>query len=249
MKIKLIRSATISLQYSGHSILIDPYFADQYSQPSYAEKSKNPLVGLPLSLAEIMAGIDTVIVSHLHSDHFDPVAQNYLPKTIPILCQDSDEYKIREMGFRNIHPIRDHCQLGNISIQRVMGKHGDGDVLKEMGITSGFLFNAPDESELYWAGDTILFDKITDLLLERKPKVIVTHSSGGVWGDGVKIIMDEVQTVEVCKLLPQSIVIATHMDSLDHCLVSRQQLREYADRNNIGRNQLFIPNDGGELVF
>lgn len=249
MRVKLIRSATISLQYSGHTILIDPFFAEKFSRPSFSGKSKNPLVDLPCSLSEIVKNIDTVLVSHLHSDHFDPTAQNYIDKSIPLLIQEEDELRVREMGFMDIRPIREKYQLGKIEIQRVLGKHGEGEVLKEMGISSGFYFSAEDEADLYWTGDTILYDKVTAFLLKQKPRFIITHSCGAVWGDNVKIIMDEVQTVEICKMLPQSTIIATHMDSLDHCTVSRQQLREYADRNNISRNQLIIPNDAEELVF
>jgi L-ascorbate metabolism protein UlaG (beta-lactamase superfamily) len=249
MKIQLIRSATILLQYSGHRILIDPCFADKFSIPSFAGKSKNPLVGLPCPVTEIMKDIDVVLVSHLHSDHFDKTAQNFISKSIPVLCQPEDESGIQNMGFKNVCPVSGNYKLGDIKITRILGKHGEGEVLKEMGISSGFVFSADGEADLYWAGDTVLFDKVTEVLQNLRPKIVVTHSCGAVWGDNVKIVMDEVQTIEVCKMLPESIIIATHLDSFDHATVTRKQLRAFADKNNISRQQLIIPNDGDELVY
>lgn len=249
MKLQVIRSATIRLTYLGHLILIDPYFAEKYSRPSFAGKSKNPLVDLPLSISEIMSGVEMVLVSHLHSDHFDKAAQDIIAKSIPIACQAEDEAGIRKMGFENVYSITEKFNWEGIQINRILGKHGDGDVLKEMGIASGFLFEASTEPDIFWCGDTVLCEKVRKVLLEKKPGIVITHSCGAVWGDNVKIVMDEIQTIEICKMLPDSIVIAAHMDSVDHATVSREQLRNYAKQNGIRDDQLIIPSDGEVILF
>ncbi len=87
MQIQLIRNATLRLQYAGLQLLTDPYLAAKHSRPSFTGKSPNPLVELPIPPEEVIAGVDGVLVSHLHSDHFDPAARDLLPKDIPILCQ------------------------------------------------------------------------------------------------------------------------------------------------------------------
>ena len=46
---------------------------------------QNPMVDLPEPIEDIIAGVDTVIVSHLHADHFDEVAKERLPKDLPII--------------------------------------------------------------------------------------------------------------------------------------------------------------------
>jgi len=56
MKLTLIRSATLKLEYGGICFLIDPAFADKLTGPSFAGKSKNPLVDLPMRKEEIIAG-------------------------------------------------------------------------------------------------------------------------------------------------------------------------------------------------
>jgi L-ascorbate metabolism protein UlaG (beta-lactamase superfamily) len=219
----------------------------KFSKPSYTGLSKNPLVELPFPVGEILAGVDTVIVSHLHSDHFDPAAQSVIPRDIPFICQSEDGPEIRKLGFESVHPVSRTLHWIGVTIRRVTGQHGSGAVLDEMGTASGFLFEAPDEPDVYWTGDTILCDKMMETLIERNPKVVITHSCGAVWGDGVKILMDDEQTIKVCKLLSGSTVIAIHMEALDHATVSRIMLREHARNSGIQDTQLLIPEDGERI--
>lgn len=249
MKLQLIRSATLKINYLNECFLIDPYFAEKFSRPSFTGKSKNPLVDLPLSIDDILSKVEMIIISHLHSDHFDSVAQSTIDKNILIICQPEDEVQIKDMPFKNVHAIDSTYRWKNISIKRTYAKHGSGYVLSEMGITSGFLFKADGEPSIYWTGDTILCDKVKEILIKERPEIIITHSCGAEWGNGVKIVMDKVETIEICKLLPNSIIIATHMDSLDHATVSRVDLRQYARENNIKDNQLIILNDGEQFNY
>ena len=249
MKLQLIRCATIRLELANHTFLIDPYLAGKGIGRSYTGTSRSPLVDLPFPISKILSGVETVIVSHLHSDHFDQVAQSVVPKELPIICQPEDEAAIRNLGFRDVHPINQDLHWRGIEIRRVPGKHGSGSVLREMGSASGFFFEAANELTVYWAGDTILSEEIREMLIDRKPGIVITHSCGAVWGDRVKIVMDAEQTVEVCKLLPQSTIIATHMDTLDHATVSGESLRHFADKSGIVDTHLLIPDDGDILIF
>jgi len=74
MKIQFVRSATLRMEYAGRRFVIDPYLAAKHSRPSFTGKSPNPLVDLPRSPRSVIAGIEMVLVSHLHSDHFGPWA-------------------------------------------------------------------------------------------------------------------------------------------------------------------------------
>lgn len=249
MQLQLIRSATLRIEYAGQTFVIDPYLAAKHSRPSFAGKSLNPLVDLSCSPLEVIAGAEMVIVSHLHSDHFDPAAQELLPKDILILCQPEDDLTIRAKGFGSVIPVEDTMDWEGITIARTLCEHGSGDVLKEMGNASGFVFRSQSEPTMYWAGDTIWCEAVARVISRDQPDIIVTHSCGAVWVPNVLIVMDAAQTVSVCQAAPKSTVIATHMDSLDHATVSRQDLREYASANGIGQDQLRIPLDGEKIVF
>jgi len=250
MKIQLIRNATLRMTYAGHTFVIDPYLAPKHSLPSYAGNSPNPLVELPVSPQAVIEGIEMVVVSHLHTDHFDQLAQEFLPKDTPILCQPGNEVKIREKGFCEVLPVTMEVCWNTITIRRTPGRHGSSEaVLRDMGKVSGFIFEAENEPTVYWTGDTIWYDEIRETISLRRPDIIITHSGGAVWGENELIVMDAKQTVVVCKYAPESTVVAIHLEALDHCLVSRADLRKYGRKYGIRDEQLRIPEDGAELEF
>lgn len=247
MRLRFLRNATQRLRYAGRELLLDPYFAPKHSRPSFAGRSPNPLVDLPSPPAEIMAGAELVIVSHLHSDHFDPEAQRLLPKDLPVFCQPGDEDAIRAHGFERVTPVEGNVTWNGITLTRTPGQHGTGPELAEMGAVSGFVFQAPGEPTLYWTGDTILYPPVHEVLARFRPDVIVTHSSGAMWKGSGPIVMDAAQTVAVCRVAPQSRVVAIHLDSLDHGEVFRETLRAQARAAGIPDAQLLIPEDGETL--
>lgn len=255
MELRLIRNATLRLAYAGQMWLTDPFLAAKHSLPSYRESSGlpggslSPLVDLPIAPEEVVAGVDVTVLSHLHSDHFDGVAQRTLPSETPILCQPGDEGRITAKGFIDVTPVAHSIRRGAITLTRVDGQHGQGSVLKDMGVVSGFVFQAEGEPTIYWAGDTILYDAVRETIAYYSPDVIITHSCGAIWGDGGLIVMDAAQTATVCEIAPRATVVAIHMDVLDHATVTRTDLRAYADAAGIATGRLLIPEDGATLTF
>ena len=249
MRIQLIRNATLRMEYAHRSFIIDPYLAAKHTRPSYTGASPNPLVDLPCSPLEVIVGIEMVLISHLHSDHFDPAANDLLPKALPILCQPEDQAEIESMGFRSVIPVDDTVDWQGIRITRTPCQHGTGAVQTEMGDASGFVFEAENEPTVYWAGDTIWCEAVAGTIRRTHPDVIITHSCGAMWGDHVLIVMDAAQTVAVCRAAPNSTVIATHMEALDHATVTRAALRKYAKTQSIEPGKLLIPLDGEKVVF
>lgn len=244
MQLQLIRNATLRLYYVGHWFLIDPYLAPRHSLPSFTGASPNPTVDLPCSPQEVIAGIETVIVSHLHTDHFDSVAQDILPKDIPLFCQPGDETRIATKCFQHITPISERIVHKDVTLTRTEGQHGSGAVLNDMGPVSGFVFEAEGEPTIYWAGDTIWYEPVANAIQQVQPDIIITHSCGAYWKGQGPIVMDAQQTLAVCRAAMDSIIIATHMESLDHATVSRADLRAAAEQTGISDTQLRIPADG-----
>jgi L-ascorbate metabolism protein UlaG (beta-lactamase superfamily) len=245
MKIQLIRNATLRMKYAGHKFIIDPFLAVKHSLPSYAGKSPNPLVDLPIPGEQVIEGIEMVIISHLHGDHFDEVAQEMLPKDLPFFCQPGNENQISEKGFLDVTPIEDLMQWNGISIRRVPGRHGTSKaILRMMGKVSGFVFSAENEPTVYWAGDTVWYEDVEKAIDLYQPEIIITHSGGAVWGQNEFIIMDAEQTINVCEKAPDSLIIAVHLDALDHCVSSRKELQNLTIEKGISSNQLLIPTDG-----
>ena len=249
MQIQLIRSATLRMTYDNRVFIIDPYLAPKHSQEPLIGNSRNPLVDLPYPLEDILANIEMALISHLHPDHFDSLAQQLLPRDIQLYCQPGDEHQIKEAGFSNIMIVDGSVNWHGLTITRTPGQHGNEVWSTRMGSVSGFIFRADNEPTIYWAGDTIWYEAVQQIVLETEPDIIITHSSGASFEDGHPIIMDGQQTMGVCRTAPQSIVIATHMETFDFDTVSRRDLRALAEAEGIAAKQLLIPADGETLVF
>ncbi|MEQ1951802.1 MBL fold metallo-hydrolase [Mesorhizobium yinganensis] len=248
MLLQLLRNATLKLNYAGRTVLIDPDFGPRHSRPSFTGRSPNPMVELPDSVETILQGVELVIVSHLHQDHFDTVARLSVPKTLPLICQPGDETIIRDLGFTDVTPLTDSIDWNGILLTRREGSHGLGPVVEKMGSVMGFSLEAEGEPSIYWAGDTVFYPPVAETIAETRRDIIVTHSCGARW-DGDLIVMNASQTIAVCEAAPTSIVVATHMEALDHATVSRQELRRAADDIGIPAARLVIPADGETLSF
>lgn len=249
MKVQLIRNATLRVEYGGHLFVVDPFLSAKETIRSFAGISKNPIVELLLPPEAVLQGAEMVLVSHLHPDHFDDVAVELLPKSTPILCQPGDERIIQEKGFQAVTAVSDHMTWQGIQFTRTPGRHGTGELAERMGNVSGFVWQAAGEPKVYWAGDTIWYEAVRGVIGQHQPDVIITHSSGAKFGDSDPIVMDAAQTIAVCQAAPEAIVVAVHLESLDHGTVSRVDLRAEAVANGVSEQQLRIPVDGETLEF
>ncbi|QHP66380.1 MBL fold metallo-hydrolase [Bradyrhizobium sp. LCT2] len=247
MKLQLLRNATLKLNLGDRTILIDPFFAPKHSRPSIAGSSPNPLVDLPVSIDQALDGVELVIVSHLHSDHFDPLAQSLVPKDMPIVCQPGDDSKIRSFGFEKVTPLHNQLDWRDVKLTRRQGRHGFGLVVEKMGPVMGFSLELEGEPSLYWTGDTVLYPPIEETIRSTDPDIIVIHPSGALW-EGESIAMDAEQAATLCKTFPHPIVVATHLEALDHATVTRDQLRQFSLSQGITAERLLIPRDG-ELLY
>jgi len=249
MKIQLIRNATMKLTYAGQTILTDPMFSAKDTLDPFAGVARNPTVELPHPIEEILDGVDGVLVSHAHPDHFDGAASAALPKTIPVLCQPGDEVRMAEEGFRTVIPIASEYQWNGITITRTHGRHGSDQIREYMGKVSGFVFQVDGEPTLYWVGDSIWCEPVEKAIKTFKPDVMITHSGGATIPGYKPIIMDIEQTLTTLKAAPDVVVVAIHMEALDHCPVSRENLRQRAAKELKRPARLVIPADGEAVSF
>ena len=197
---------------------------------------------------DVIADIDAVLVSHLHQDHFDAVAREALPKDLPLFCQPEDIESITQSGFEQVTPIKDELIWESIRFSRTAAQHGFGKWVEILAPVSGFVLQSEGEPTIYWAGDTVWYPAVQAMIDKFKPEVIIIHSSGAELEDSGPIVMDVEQSVLVCKFAPAAKVIAVHLETLDHGVVSRESLRSEADEAGVGE-RMFIPEDGETLEF
>ncbi|KRE75279.1 MBL fold metallo-hydrolase [Paenibacillus sp. Soil750] len=249
MKLQLIRHATLWLEYAGIKFLIDPMFSDAGVNPPIVNTTnprRNPLVPLPFPITEIDQP-DLIIVTHLHGDHWDGAAEEALPKSTPILCQPGDEGAFKAAGFTSVTAIQESFTQQGVTLFRTSGQHGTGEIGKLMGQVSGFVFKAENEPTLYLAGDTIWCDDVQQALETYLPDWTVVNAGGAQFEVGDPITMDANDVVSLCRYAPFTKIVAVHMDAINHCHVTRADLRGRLGVEGL-LEQVVIPEDG-EWVY
>jgi hypothetical protein len=154
-----------------------------------------------------------------------------------------------QAGFTTVIAVETAHTWEGITITRTDGRHGSGKVLDFIGNVSGFVFEADGEPTVYWVGDSIWCEPVKEAIDQFKPDIIITHSGGAKLPGFEPIIMDAEQTLTTVNASANAIVVAIHLEALDHCGVSRDMLREIADKAGIPPFRLLIAQDGETLSF
>lgn len=249
MQIQLIRNATMKFSYAGQTILTDPMLSAKGEFRSFAGIAPNPTVDLPIPVETILQNVSLTLISHLHPDHFDDAAALHLAKNMAGFCKPEDLTALQEKGFTNIAAIDTSQSWQGITLTRTGGWHGSGKILERLGNIAGFVLRAAGEPTVYWVGDSIWCREVAEAIATHTPDIIITHSGGATLPGYDPIIMDTAQTLLTCAAAPKAVVVAVHMEALDHCTVSRSILRDSAENAGIDPLRLFIPNDGDTLTF
>lgn len=249
--IQLVRNATLVIEYAGQKILVDPMLSPKGNIQSFAGIEKNPTVELKLPVSEITKNLDLVLVTHSHEDHFDKTASQTLNKGIKLIHQPADVEFFKKENFTNTVSLTDQITLKNLSINRVEAQHGTGEALKMMGKTSGFILKAKNQPTIYIVGDGIWTEEVKKNIQTFKPDYIIVNSGGAVIPGLEKnpILMDEAQTIALIQASGKAKTIAVHMEALDHCRTTRASLRQSAEKANIEKAKLLIPQDGENIML
>jgi L-ascorbate metabolism protein UlaG (beta-lactamase superfamily) len=235
VRLTLIRNATLLVELAGRTILVDPMLDDAGARPAVEgtpNPRPNPLVPLPRPAEEIVRGLDALVVTHLHRDHFDDTAARLVPRDVPAFCQPEDEARLRGLGL-DVRPVDDVVDWDGVTLARTGGHHGTGELGAALGPVSGFVLDG-----LYVAGDTIWCPEVEAAIVRHRPRVAVVNGSGARFLEGDPIVMTSADVREVVARVETVVVV--HLEALNHCVETRADVRTHAPG-------ALVPEDGETL--
>jgi L-ascorbate metabolism protein UlaG (beta-lactamase superfamily) len=235
MQLTLVRSATVILELGGRRILVDPMLDDAGARPPI-ENTRNPVpnptVPLPFPAEDVVRGLDAVIVTHRHRDHLDARGEELLPRDVPVFCQPEDFDALRELGL-DARAVDDALDWDGLTFTRTPARHGSGHIAELLAPVSGFVLD-----DLYLCGDTVWYEEVEQTIERHRPRVAVVHAGGAEFLEGGLIVMGVDDVREVAPRVP--VVVAVHMEALNHCFLSRAELRKAVPA-------VLVPEDGETL--
>ena len=269
-QLQLVRNATCRISYGGKTILLDPWLGDVGSYPAVRNAPNprpNPLVALPMPVAQVLAGVDATLITHTHFDHWDAAERNRVPKGGLIFVQPADRDRLAqklEIEPTLIDRIQDrygrtvykHDQRAidervvweGITITRTAAQHGTGETGVRMGTVSGYVLSRAGLPTVYIAGDTVWFDGVATALRDHRPDVVIVNAGEAMFNEGGPIIMGVDDVAKVCAGAPRATVIAVHLEAVNHCMLTRDTLRAGLDRVGL-QARVLIPRDGATLTL
>lgn len=249
LKIHHIRNATMILETEKDVILIDPMLGDIGIMPSFTlfrhKARKNPIVSLPKNITSILNKVTHCIITHQHPDHIDKAGVKFLIKNnIPITCSIKDEKAFIKRGLHVTQSLKywEKQKFLGGTIEGIPAKHGYGFVAKTMGNVIGFYIKLPNQKSIYLSSDTIYTESVDKVLKKYKPDINVLACGAAQFDLFKQLIMNIDDILKFIKNT-QGKVIANHMESINHCPLTRKELKKILTQHQL-INKVLIPEDG-----
>lgn len=219
-----VGNATAIIKYGPFTLLTDPNFIrkGQRAYLGYGLTSKR--LKDPAMRVDDLPELDGVILSHLHGDHWDGVAERRLDRRLPILTTPAASRALRRKGFRYAEGLRtwnseiltkqDH----QIRVTAMPGRHAPGPLRRMLPPVMGSMLEfgprgGEPELRVYISGDTLLYDGLAEIR-RRYPDIDVgiVHLGGTRLLRVVPATMDGRQGALWLETMDCATVVPVHYD-------------------------------------
>ncbi len=156
-----------------------------------------------------LAGMDAVLISHLHWDHLDVPSLRDLGSRVPLIVPAGSGAWIRSIGFRHVTELTAGSTLdvGGVEIRAVEALHsGFRPPLGPTAPALGYVLRG--SRSVYFAGDTDLFEGMADLGGPIDLALIPVWGWGPTLGRGLHL--DPLRAAEALRLIRPRAAVPIH---------------------------------------
>ncbi|MER7076905.1 L-ascorbate metabolism protein UlaG, beta-lactamase superfamily [Saccharopolyspora kobensis] len=226
VSVTFVGNATTLLRWRSFTLLTDPNFlhAGELAYLGHGLVSKR-LREPAIQIEELPDDIDSVLLSHLHGDHWDRAVRRKLDRGTPIVTTPHAARRLQGWhGFRRATGLRTwesqnllkHDEF--VRVTALPGLHAPGPARFLLPPVMGSLVEFGSVGDgvgfrLYITGDTLLFDGVREIA-RRCPDidVVVAHLGGTTLPGGLLVTMDARQGADLLEVVPARTTIPVHTD-------------------------------------
>ena len=218
-----VGTATVVLRYAGFTILTDPNFLHQGDHVHLGYGLRSTRTTNPALEIEQLPPLDLLVLSHMHEDHFDRVAEAKLDKNLPIITTHHAAADLKKKGFTSPQALKTWETLmvtkgdARVRITAMPGRHGPGILSAVLPPVMGSLLEFQPTNEktlfrLYISGDTLMYEDLQEIP-KRYPDIdLALLHLGGTKAFGILLTMDAKQGVEAIQIIAPQLSIPIHFN-------------------------------------
>lgn len=202
-RIVFLGHATFLLELGGVRLLTDPLLG---SRVAHLRRQ------VPTVAAQLTSGVHAALVSHMHLDHLDLASLRRLGSDTPLIVPVGAERWLRRRGFTDVRAlgVGESELVRDVRVTAVEARHDGrrhpGGVRAQ---TVGYVVR--DTSAIYFAGDTELFEGMSDLGPGLAAALLPVAGWGSKLGAGH---MDPLDAARAASLIKPRLAIPMHWGTL-----------------------------------
>jgi L-ascorbate metabolism protein UlaG (beta-lactamase superfamily) len=241
VRVTWIGHATFFIQFAGHSVVVDPNWANWHGVVKRQRRPGMRLVELP--------EVDLVLVTHAHFDHLHKPSLKTLQSREGIVVPRGSESLVRRLGFSQVHEVKvwDELDFEELRVIHTPSHHWGArflhDTHRDYG---GYVMQAGDKS-IFHCGDSAYFGGFSEI--GKRCKIDIALMPIGAYDSpsGRDVHMNPEEAVRAFHELGAKIMIPMHYGTFP---LGNEPLEEpverllvEADRLGISA-QVLIPEEG-----
>ena len=250
--LQFIGNATMLIRYGDLTLLTDPNFLHRGQRAYLGNGLVTKRLHDPALRVDQLPTLDAILLSHLHGDHWDRVAQKALDHDLPVITTTHASQRLQRRGFPRATGLRTWgrhrlVQGGTmVTVTAMPGRHGPVLAAKLLPPVMGSMleFGPLDGSvhlRLYISGDTLVIDDLREIPV-RFPDIDtgVLHLGGTMLPGGILVTMDGRQGADLMELIAPRTVVPVHYDDYS---VMRSPLSDFTaevERRGIGDRVRYV---------
>lgn len=153
-RIVFLGHATVLIELGGVRLLTDPVLLGRVAHLRRQ---------VPPPVPSALERVDAVLISHLHHDHLDLASLRRLGEETPVVVPAGAAEWLRRRGFRRVTELEvgQSASFGGVEVQAVPAHHDARRPGAPRAPALGYLLRG--RQKVYFAGDTGLFDAMSDI--------------------------------------------------------------------------------------